>query len=284
MSYSKLHSSLVNSSLWTEPDNVRILFITLLAMCDRQGYVYGSKPGIERLANIDPTDDIDPWDALMSPDEDSSDRLRNPENEGRRIEEVPGGFRLLNFEYYRGLRNDDDRREQSRIAQDKHRAKKESAEVSHDKPKSVAVSRRQTIPSASASVSESSVRSKCTQQESEDFCESIGLPRSDGTAMFLHWEEKGWAKVKDWKLTIRKWQSFGYMPSQKAKGGAGPVSKKSMSSFEIQKRIEAINDEINKIFGKAPIFEGEHVPTLEQRAEIDKLKARKAELKKEMTT
>jgi hypothetical protein len=140
MGYSKLHSSLVASSLWRQPDNVRILFITLLAMCDRHGEVYGTRPGIEHIANIqwNPDEgDQDPFDILMAPDTDSSDLLRNPENEGRRIEEIPGGFRLLNFDYYRSLRNDDDRREQNRLAQERYRnkhSKPPSASVSHGKP------------------------------------------------------------------------------------------------------------------------------------------------------
>jgi hypothetical protein len=139
MSYSKLHSSIVNSSLWTEPDSVRILFVTLLAMCDQHGEVQGSKLGLNRIANIDLDDAGMAWSALMSPDRNSSDRLRNPENEGRRVEEIPGGFRLLNFAYYRGLRNEDDRREQNRRAQLRFREKSQSkptkAEVSPRKPR-----------------------------------------------------------------------------------------------------------------------------------------------------
>ena len=149
MSYSKLHSSLVNSSLWSERDDVRLLFITLLAVCDRGGYVYGSKIGLERLANISPDpDDVSPWTTLMSPDSESSDILRNPENEGRRIEEVPGGFHLLNFEYYRGLRNDDERREQTRRAVAKHRARK--ASVSLGKPEQAHESPSKPISEAEA--------------------------------------------------------------------------------------------------------------------------------------
>lgn len=136
MAYSKLHSSIVNSSLWGEPDHVRLLFITLLAMCDKDGCVYGSRAGLLRAANPDYEACLvlDPWDVLLAPSSDSSDRIRAPENEGRRIEEIPGGFRLLNFAYYRALRNEDDRREQNRRAQEKWR-------VSHDKPPSAAVSR-----------------------------------------------------------------------------------------------------------------------------------------------
>lgn len=157
MAYSKLHSSLVYSSLWTQPDEVRLLFITLLAVADRQGYVYGSRSGLERLANIivRERDDESPWDVLMSPDPDSSDLMRNPENEGRRIEEVPGGFRLLNFEYYRGLRNEDDRREQTRQAQARFREKKKHSSggrsVSPSKPASSMMSQSNASPSVSAS-------------------------------------------------------------------------------------------------------------------------------------
>lgn len=146
MPYSKLHSSLVNSSLWSESDHIRILFITLLAMSDRHGCVYGSRIGLERVAQIDweGTGLEDPWAALLSPSPDSCDRMRAPENEGRRIEEIPGGFRLLNHAYYRGLRDEDDRREQNRLAQERFRNKNKgispnnppSATLSRDKPES----------------------------------------------------------------------------------------------------------------------------------------------------
>ena|SRR5215471_6350506 len=138
MAYSKLFSSLVHSSLWGEQDHVRLLFITLLAVADRDGHCWGSRSGFERLAmlDLDACQEKNPWDVLMSPDADSSDRLRNPENEGRRIREIPGGFEIINYVYYRSLRNDDDRKEQNRIAQRRHRDK-----VSHSKPASAKVSR-----------------------------------------------------------------------------------------------------------------------------------------------
>ena len=138
MSYSKLFSSIVHSSLWTEEDHVRLLFVTLLAIADREGFVYGSRNGLERTANIAWRDKglTDPWDKLLSPDPDSADILRNPENEGRRIEAVPGGFRILNFLYYRSLRNNDDRREQNRSAQARYRTKHG---ISQSKPRSATV-------------------------------------------------------------------------------------------------------------------------------------------------
>lgn len=148
MSYSKLHSSIVNSSLWTEGDSVRLLFITLLALCDRDGCVYGTRLGFNRIANIEQDEADAAWGTLLGPDPNSSDKMRAPENQGRRIEEIPGGFRLLNFDYYRGLRNDDDRREQNRIAQAKFKAR--SAKVSQGKPDSASKSQGKPISEAEA--------------------------------------------------------------------------------------------------------------------------------------
>jgi hypothetical protein len=242
MAYSKLYSSIVHSSLWTEPDHIRILFITLFAIADREGYVYGSRKGLLRLANVDmdQCDEHDPFEALMAPDPDSSDLLRNPENEGRRIEEVPGGFRILNFLYYRGLRNEDDRREQNKEAQRRHRSKQKSADVSHGQqmseksakvshaqPASAKLSHDKPISEAEADTEaeeeedkeeEENARKRAhpiSQKEVEDFCASIGLATSDGEAMWLLWQSQGYGKTKDWKAKIRQWKIQGYHPSQK---------------------------------------------------------------------
>lgn len=227
MAYSKLHSSLVNSSLWTEADNVRILFITLLALCDREGYVYGSKPGLERLANIEPisneNDLVDPWHVLMSPDPNSSDRMRNPENEGRRIEEVSGGFRLLNFPYYRGLRNEDDRREQNRSAQARFKAREK---VSQDKPESAKISLGQPRSAAGKPISEADTeadtekkhplppqggaggRKKPTLEEAKAYGAEIAMAPTEVESWYDHFESNGWrvggkTAMKDWKAAMR---------------------------------------------------------------------------------
>lgn len=123
MAYTKLHSSIVGSSLWLEPMSTRILFITLIALADKDGMIFGSRKGLARMANIPETDVESAWDALLSPDDDSSDLVRSPEHQGRRVECVSGGFRLLNHAYYRNLRNDDDRRDQNREAQARFREK-----------------------------------------------------------------------------------------------------------------------------------------------------------------
>ena len=61
---------------------------------------------------------------------------------------------------------------------------------------------------------------KGTQAELEAYAVEIGLPASDGAAMFDHWTANGWRNgstpSKCWKAGMRKWKSQSWMPSQKA--------------------------------------------------------------------
>lgn len=61
---------------------------------------------------------------------------------------------------------------------------------------------------------------KGTQAELEAYAVEIGLPASDGTAMFDHWTANGWRNgstpSKCWKAGMRKWKGQNWMPSQKA--------------------------------------------------------------------
>jgi hypothetical protein len=69
------------------------------------------------------------------------------------------------------------------------------------------------------------------QKEVEEFCKSIGLPRSDGEYFYYKWTSNGFTngkqKIKDWKATIRSWKAGGYCPSQK--NGGQPVKTKQKS-------------------------------------------------------
>ena len=81
---------------------------------------------------------------------------------------------------------------------------------------------------------------------------SIGLPKSDGEAMFLHWQEKGWSKVKDWRLTIRKWKSFGYLPSQKQGKNGSSTKSRNLSFEDRKKRKGELQEELNAWSRSAP--------------------------------
>lgn len=95
--YTKLHAKIVHSSIWNEPDHVRLLWVTLLAIADADGNVEGSVGGLAHLARITPTQAKDAIARLTSPDPDSCD-----ETDGVRINQIAAGvYHIINHSKYR---------------------------------------------------------------------------------------------------------------------------------------------------------------------------------------
>ncbi len=129
--YAKLHSNIITSSLWTnEDDATRILWVTMLAMADAQGRVISSIPGIAHIARVPIPKAVEALERFKRPDEWS----RTKDNEGRRIEEIEDGWRLLNYAKYREGRDPDARREQVRDAVQRHRERKRADPVIQGNP------------------------------------------------------------------------------------------------------------------------------------------------------
>lgn len=110
LTFTKLFSSITESTVWCEPDRTRLCWITMLAMADSRGRVWASIPGLANRARIPVEDARVAIATFLAPDPDS----RSPENEGRRIEVIDGGWRLVNHEKYRAIRDEDSRRDYQR--------------------------------------------------------------------------------------------------------------------------------------------------------------------------
>lgn len=95
--FTKLFSDIITSSIWSEDDRTRIVWITMLALSDQNGFVSGAPSGIAALARVPLEAAKKALLALESPDVES----RTPENQGRRIERADGGWIVLNHEKYR---------------------------------------------------------------------------------------------------------------------------------------------------------------------------------------
>lgn len=134
--YTKLFRSITSSSVWIEDSDTIKLWVYLLAEADQKGYVFGSLVTVADRCKIS----IDKARAILekfsAPDPYSSDTARNPENKGRRIEVVNGGWRVINLEYYRDLQDADVRRAQKTSAQRKWRRSK-SINVDQRRSKSI---------------------------------------------------------------------------------------------------------------------------------------------------
>ena len=127
MSYSKLFGSLIHSSVWQEPDHIRIVWITMLAMKDRDGIVASSLPGLAKAAGKTVDETIDALRVLSSPDPYST----TPDHEGRRIEVTEGGWRVLNHDIYRDRDGAADARKKGRERVARHREKQKLDNLDH---------------------------------------------------------------------------------------------------------------------------------------------------------
>jgi len=122
--YTKLFASITDSTIWQEPDATRLVWITMLAMCDQDGYVGASVPGLASRARVPMPACIKALETLKAPDEWS----RTEDFEGRRIADADGGWLLLNHAKYRAIRNADERRERARQAMAELRASRKAEE------------------------------------------------------------------------------------------------------------------------------------------------------------
>lgn len=125
MTFTKLFSSITESTIWREPANVRLVWITMLAMADRRGRVWASLPGLADRARVPDEDCRTAIKTFLSPDADS----RTREHEGRRIEVIDGGWRLLNHEKYRAIRDEESIKDSKRNYINKRRAAEKQANV-----------------------------------------------------------------------------------------------------------------------------------------------------------
>lgn len=96
--YSKLFSSIIHSTVWREPDHIRLVWITMLAMMDDNGFVDASIPGLADAARVNINQCVEALNRLSSPDPYNNTA---EENEGRRILDIPRGWEILNYEIYR---------------------------------------------------------------------------------------------------------------------------------------------------------------------------------------
>ena len=119
--YSKLFASLLTSSVWDTDIETRVVWITLLALKDQDGFArVATVEGLARLARVTPEGAAKAVDILTAPDPDSSD----PEHDGRRIERAPGGWIVLNAKKYDALGSEQHRREKNAEYVRKHRERK----------------------------------------------------------------------------------------------------------------------------------------------------------------
>lgn len=125
--YNKLFSKIVRSSIWLESTETRLVWLTCLAIMDRDGFVDCAAVGnLASTARVSLKSARAAVARLEGPDADSSDQ----EFEGRRLERVEGGWMVINAKKYRDIVTAEVQRERTRIRVARSRAKKRDGNAS----------------------------------------------------------------------------------------------------------------------------------------------------------
>ncbi len=216
--YVKVFSKILDSSIWVEDVNTRIVWFTLLASCDESGIAWFAT--LKNLANrvgISPDAVEKSVKILESPDKNSSD----PEHEGRRIERRCGGWMVLNFIKYREIASKEDLKAKNRRGQKAWRERQNSNPTVIDSNPTV-------IAPSSASkqiVILSEAKEEAKEKESKPKKKVVHFvpPTSDEVATYKNeinsivdpeifidaYTSKGWrvgkSPMKDWKACFRNW-------------------------------------------------------------------------------
>ena len=107
--YVKIHEQIFSSSIMEENVETRYIWFCLLTLSDKEGFIDMTVPAIARRINISDIAVASAIDKFMKPDPSS----RTATADGRRLEKVREsfGWKIINYIYYRDLRNEQSRRE-----------------------------------------------------------------------------------------------------------------------------------------------------------------------------
>ena len=119
--YNKLFTKILDSTIWLENDATRLVWITLLACMDEEGFAALSSVGnVAARARVSLEAAQQAIEALESPDHLDPTQ----DHEGKRIERVPYGWMILNAGKYRDLIKRETIKAQTRERVAQHRAKR----------------------------------------------------------------------------------------------------------------------------------------------------------------
>lgn len=132
--YNKLFTKILDSSIWLESDGTRLVWLTLLAAMDQDGFCeYASVPNLAHRARVTLEAAQQAVDILEAPDPYSAD----PDNDGRRIERVDGGWIVLNAVKYREVATADQYRKRNRERQRRYRERHDAQTTTDVTPRNV---------------------------------------------------------------------------------------------------------------------------------------------------
>ena len=213
--YNKLFTKILDSSIWLAPDPHRLVWITLIAAMDEDGNaMFACVENLAARARVSVKQAEAAVAAFESPDPKSGD----PDNEGRRIERFPGGWKVLNAYKYRALVTRHIVREQTRARVERYRAKKAVTQSNADVTQANAsVTTSEAYTDTETPKKEQARKARLACRIPDDFTlteerRAIGVAENlDVDRVFAdfcdYWRAASGAKARkmDWDATWRVW-------------------------------------------------------------------------------
>lgn len=106
----KIYGSIIRSTVWQTAPHVKLTWLTMLILADVDGRVEASIPGLASTAGVSNAQCEEALACFLAPDKYS----RTKDHDGRRIEEIPGGWVILNHHIYRDMRSPKQQKEAER--------------------------------------------------------------------------------------------------------------------------------------------------------------------------
>jgi len=207
--YCKLFASLYQGTLRGKSHEI-LVFTNLLANADAYGYVDKHFKAIAEEVGLTQDEVRSAIAVLEAPDPES----RSPEEAGARIVKMDDhriwGWKIVNYGKYRAIKNEDDRREQNRLAQERFRQKNKQpsaivSRVSLGKPPSA-----QAEAEGSSHTHTEHDAAIPTLQEVLSEADMRGLKRESAQSFFNHHQDNSlWVnqfnRLIDWRSKLRSW-------------------------------------------------------------------------------
>ncbi len=242
--YAKVFQQIFDSSIAENPD-VRFTFMDLLVLADVNGVVDMTHEAIARRTNRAIEIIRETIQKLESPDTQS----RTPDENGARLrrldEHRDWGWEIVNYQQFRRLASEEQRRERTKERTRKWRDTKSVTQC--DAPKRIGDD--SSSPSPSASACQGGVRGGFERPTIEMVKlqgAKIGLPDSESEKFFDYYQSNGWKVGKNamkfwvnamanWK---RHWQEY---------GGTKGQSSRPQSLLDLRTIIEAKKVQISEL-------------------------------------
>jgi len=224
--YTKLFQSILTSTIWGEDHATLRVWITMLAMADKNGEVIATIPGLARVACVTIQEVEHALEKFQSPDKYS----RTPDDEGRRIEQNEDGWVLINYEKYRKMASKEDQKAKNaeRVRKFRERQKRNGKSLqcnAKSEPSNDNVTQGRDIAEAEAeaeaeeNISLKKERGSASQTDFAEIptleeviaeAEVRGIPDEHARSFWEYNESKQlwvnqYGKMIKWKMSLKSW-------------------------------------------------------------------------------